>query len=108
MRSMILPFRLRVLAISLLDALPNAAPMCAYVRKQHVAVSLLVQPLDLDGLAFAEFNRGAGIQKLLRRNQPFEFPADIHHHARFGYREHAPVENLAFGNRRLGRRELVE
>ena len=108
MRSMIFALQVRVFAISLLDALPNAAPVCAYMGKQHVAVSLLVQPLDLDGLAFAELDRGPGIQKLLRRNQPFEFPADIYNHARFSYREHAPIENLAFGNRRLGRRELLE
>ena len=46
-----------VLAIRFLDALPDAAPVRAHVRQQHVAVFLLVQPLDFDRLSFAEFNR---------------------------------------------------
>ena len=59
-----------------------------------------MQPLDFDRLAFPEFNRRARIQKFLRGNQPFEFSAHIHDDARFRYRQHATIENLAFGNRR--------
>ena len=45
-----------VLAVGFLDALPDAAAVCAHVRQQDVAVFLLVQPLDFDRLPSAEFD----------------------------------------------------
>ncbi len=103
-----LPLQIRMFPVSLLDPLPYAAAMRAHVRQQHVAIPLLVQPLDLNCLSRAELNRRARIQKLLRWHQPFEFPADIHHHARFGNGQHAPIENLALRHDGFRSGELIE
>ena len=67
-----LSLEVRVLAVGLLDPLPDAPPVRTHVRQQDVAVLLFVQPLDFDRLPFAELNWLAGIDEFLRWNQPFE------------------------------------
>ena len=96
-----------MLAVGLLDPLPDAPPVRTHVRQQDVSVLPFVQPLDFDRLPFAELNWLAGIDEFLRWHQPFELSSHVHNHARIRNRQHAPVENLPF-RRRFRRRELVE
>src|SRR4029077_13267569 len=99
---------IRMLAIGFLDALPDAALVRAHMREKDVAIFLFVEALDFDGLPRAELDGATRVEKFLRRDQAFEFSADVNHHACVCDREDAAIENFSFGCGRGGRRELIE
>ena len=96
-----------VLFVGLFDPFPNAAAMRAGVGQEDIAIFLRVQTLDFDGLTFAKFDRAAGFEKFLRRDQAFEFSADVDDYTGVGDGDHVAVENFAFGNDRLRSVELL-
>ncbi len=90
-----------VLAVSLVDALPNAPSVRPRMREQNVAVLVLVQPLDFNRLARAKRDCVVPASKNSEAGtNPSNFAANIHDHARVGHGHHSAIENFAL--RRAG------